>query len=285
MYAGFWRRFAAAIVDLLILVVPMVVLGIVVALITGPKSRETAAVDMSLPVVIWLYFAIMESSSAQATIGKRMFGIRVVDLQGDRVSFFRACARFLAKIFSALSLAVGFLMAAFTPRKQALHDMVTGCLVVRKEVAVADLRLAGLPRPMTAGRRLALLIAVVCIPLSAVGAAIAVPMYQDYLVRTQLRAAVESGRSATVGVTTYMLQHKTAPRSLEEAQAAPLSPHLRDAVITREGTIVLTLAIGKFEGKRIAFVPSNPKQQKIVWTCTSDEIAPRYLPKQCRARQ
>ena len=80
--------------------------------------------------MLWLYFAIMESSSRQATLGKLAFGIRVVDLDGDRVSFFRASARFFAKIFSALSLAVGFLMAAFTRRKQALHDMVASCLVV-----------------------------------------------------------------------------------------------------------------------------------------------------------
>ena len=285
MYAGFWRRFAAAVVDLLIVIVPMVVLAIVVALVTGPKSDATAAADWSILAVLWLYFAIMESSSRQATAGKRIFGIRVGDLDGDRVSFFRASGRFFAKIFSALSLTVGFLMAAFTPRKQALHDMVAGCVVVKAGVTSEDLTRDGFARPMTAGRRLGLVAAVVCIPLSVAGAAIAIPIYQDYLMRSKLRAVVESGGRATAAVTAHMLRYKAPPRTLDEAQAAPSSPHVREAVINRDGTIVLTLAIAKLEGKRIAFVPSNPKQQKIVWTCTSDDIEARYLPRQCRARR
>jgi uncharacterized RDD family membrane protein YckC len=284
MYAGFWRRFAAAILDLVIVVAPVAVVGIVVALITGPKSLATTATDASLPVVLWLYFAIMECSPLQATVGKRIFGLRVVDLQGDRIGFFRASARFFAKIFSALSLAVGFLMAAFTPRKQALHDMLTSCVVVRGPVTAAS-RQAAFAQPMTAGRRVGLTAAVVCVPLAVVGAAIAIPIYQDYLMRSKLRAVVESGLSASAAVTAYMLQNKSPPRSLEEAHAAVSSPHLREAMITRDGTIVLTLAISNLDGKRIAFVPSSPKQQKIVWKCTSDDIAPRYLPRQCRARQ
>ena len=287
MYAGFWRRFAAAVLDLLIVIVPMVVLGIVVALITGPKSDATAAAEWSTFAVLWLYFAILESSSRQATAGKRIFGIRVADLDGDRVSFFRASGRFFAKIFSALSLSVGFLMAAFTPRKQALHDMVAGCVVVKAGITPSDLTQDGYAytRPMTAGRRFGLVAAVVCIPLSVVGAAITIPIYQDYLVRSKLRAVVESGNTATAAVTAYMLRYKTSPRTLDEAHATPASPHVREAVINRDGTIVLTIAIAKLEGKRIAFVPSNPKQQKIVWTCTSDDISPRYLPRKCRARR
>jgi len=282
MYAGFWKRFAAAILDLTILIVPMVVIGIVVALITGPKSRATAAADLSTLVALWLYFAIMESSPKQATLGKLAFGIRVVDLYGNRVSFFRASARFFAKIFSTLSLAFGYLMAAFTRRKQALHDMVAGCLVVNRDLASSDLREDGFARPMTAGRAVALTLAVVCLPLAAAGTAIAIPLYQDYRVRAKLQDAVLSGRNATSGVAAYMLRHKTTPRSLEEAHATPHSPHLSAAAITREGTIVLTLNIRKLEGKRIAFVPTVPSPGKITWTCTSEDIANRYLPKQCR---
>ena len=282
MYAGFWRRFAAAVLDLLIVIVPMVVVGIIVALVTGPKSDATAAADWSIVAVLWLYFAILESSSRQATVGKRIFGICVADIDGDRVSFSRASGRFFAKIFSALSLAVGFLMAAFTPRKQALHDMLAGCIVLTAGVTPEDVTRDGFARPMTAGRRFGLAAAVVCIPLSVAGAAIAIPFYRDYLVRSNLRAAVESGRTASAAVTAYMLRHKAPPRTLDEAQATLYSPYVREAVINRDGTIVLTLAIAKLDGKRIAFVPSNPKQQKIVWACTSDDIPPRYLPRQCR---
>jgi uncharacterized RDD family membrane protein YckC len=94
-------------------------------------------------VVGWLYFALMESSSHQATLGKMALGIRVTDLQGGRLTFGRATARFFGKIVSGLICYIGFIMAAFTERKQALHDMIAGTLVVRQDAVVAAY--AGLP--------------------------------------------------------------------------------------------------------------------------------------------
>jgi uncharacterized RDD family membrane protein YckC/Tfp pilus assembly major pilin PilA len=282
MYAGFWKRFAAASLDLMILLVPMLVIGIIVALITGPKSTATAAADLSTLAVLWLYFAIMESSSRQATLGKIAFGIRVVDLDGNRISFLRASARFFAKLLSGLSLAVGFLMAAVTRRKQALHDIVASCLVVNADATAADVLRAG-PAPARSARGIvAIVLAVVCLPLAAAGAAVAIPAYQDYTVRAKVNDAVQSGRGATTGVAAYMVRHKAPPRSLEDARAVPSSPYLREAVITREGAIVLTLAVARLEGKRITFVPTAQSPDKIVWTCMSEDIAQRLLPRQCR---
>lgn len=281
MYAGFWRRVAAAILDLMILVVPLVTLGIVVALLTGPKSRATLAADLSALVVFWLYFALMESSARQATLGKIAFGIRVVDLRGNRVSFMRASARFFAKIFSALSLALGFLMAGVTRRKQALHDMVASCLLVKAHVESSDLREAGYAQPMSGGGIVALLVAALCVPLAAAGLAVGIPYYQDYVVRRMLEEVVRSGQSAASDVTVYMIRHKTPPRTLEEAQAIPSSPHLRSAAIGPDGSIVLTLAIQRLEGKRIVLVPAKAPAGNIVWTCTTD-IPQRYLPPACR---
>ena len=73
----------------------------------------------------------MESSAKQATVGKMALGIIVTDLDGRRIGFGRATGRYFAKILSALTLGIGFLMAGFTERKQALHDMVASCLVVK----------------------------------------------------------------------------------------------------------------------------------------------------------
>ena len=75
----------------------------------------------------WLYWALMESSAWQATLGKKLFGLKVTDLQGRRISFARASGRYFGKI-----VFVGFIMVAFTEKKQALHDMIAGCLVVKK---------------------------------------------------------------------------------------------------------------------------------------------------------
>ena len=79
------------------------------------------------------YYALMESSANQATVGKMALGIRVTDLAGNRLTFGRATARHFGKIISGLTLGIGYLMVAFTPSKQALHDIMAGCLVVNRD--------------------------------------------------------------------------------------------------------------------------------------------------------
>lgn len=146
-YAGFWKRFLAYIIDQMIMgvlgfiiVVPFLAMmgiglwnedfdpsvGLILWLIG-------AYLTMILTVIIgeWLYYALMESMNG-ATLGKMALGIKVTDLNGNRVSFGRATGRYFGKIISGLTLTVGYIMAAFTQRKQALHDLVAGCLVINK---------------------------------------------------------------------------------------------------------------------------------------------------------
>jgi uncharacterized RDD family membrane protein YckC len=80
----------------------------------------------------WLYEAFMESSSYQATVGKMIFGMKVTDLNGNRISFERATGRHFAKWLSGVILGIGYIMVAFTERKQGLHDILAGTLVPRK---------------------------------------------------------------------------------------------------------------------------------------------------------
>ena len=79
----------------------------------------------------WLYEAFMESSSYQATLGKMIFGMKVTDLNGNRISFERATGRHFAKWLSAMVLFIGYIMVGFTERKQGLHDLLAGTLVRR----------------------------------------------------------------------------------------------------------------------------------------------------------
>ncbi len=84
-------------------------------------------------IIHWLYFAGMESSARQGTIGKSMMSLRVSDLDGKRISFGHATGRFFAKIVSGMiPFLIGYLMAAFTEKKQALHDLIAGTLVLGK---------------------------------------------------------------------------------------------------------------------------------------------------------
>jgi uncharacterized RDD family membrane protein YckC len=85
-----------------------------------------------LSVVQWLYYAIMESSSKQGTLGKMALGLQVTDMQGSRISFGRATGRYFAKIISGAIFMIGYIMAGFTQQKQALHDILAGCLVVKR---------------------------------------------------------------------------------------------------------------------------------------------------------
>lgn len=127
-YAGFWARFAAFLVDSAILFLLLLAIGIA-STVAGAAAMLIGQIVVSL--VCLLYWPVMESSSRRATFGKSLVGIQVTDLDGARVSFLRSLLRNIAKIVSAFPLYIGFVLAAFTKRKQALHDMITKCLVVR----------------------------------------------------------------------------------------------------------------------------------------------------------
>lgn len=152
-YAGFWKRFAAVLIDTIIIgcvvvLVSMILgIGLVSSFLAADvefMSEEEApavAAGMISSIVLfifimfigqWLYFALMESSPKQATLGKMALGIIVTDMNGNRISFGRATGRHFGKILSGIILYVGYMMAGWTEKKQALHDIIAGCLVVNK---------------------------------------------------------------------------------------------------------------------------------------------------------
>jgi len=157
-YAGFWKRMAAMILDNLILIAVFLFLMFLFNGFMDFKDSDTLEGWVSLVSIplFWLYFAFMESSAKQATFGKMVLGIKVVDLQGNRISFWRASGRYFAKIVSYVILLIGYLMAAFTQRKQALHDMMAGCLVVNKTAEPIELQQAGSASKMSTGAKLTL---------------------------------------------------------------------------------------------------------------------------------
>ncbi|MCH9020325.1 MAG: RDD family protein [Proteobacteria bacterium] len=138
-YAGFWRRAVAAIIDgfLLGFLQAIIMVAVIAAMTFGESSEQTAviltvALNLAMFVAMWLYFALMESSKLQATIGKMIIGVVVSDLDGNRISFGRATGRYFGKAVSTVILMIGYMMAGWTGRKQALHDIMAKCLVIRK---------------------------------------------------------------------------------------------------------------------------------------------------------
>jgi len=136
-YASFWLRLVAWVVDSIIVSIGWFCLAVVMLTIFQNKNRPDEVdpiMKVSLVVgffLIWIYYALQESSFAQATLGKRMVGLKVTDLGGNRITFGAASVRYFAKVLSSI-LGVGFLMAALTQRKQGLHDLMANCLVVRR---------------------------------------------------------------------------------------------------------------------------------------------------------
>jgi uncharacterized RDD family membrane protein YckC len=154
-YAGFWLRFVAVIIDGIILgavqfVAIMPVLGIMGIGIADnmenfDSSDQAEAMSMVASmmamagvaqivflVIQTLYYSLMESSSYQASVGKMVLGLKVTDTNGAKLDFTKALIRNLCKIISSMILLIGYLMAAFTEKKQALHDMIANTLVVKK---------------------------------------------------------------------------------------------------------------------------------------------------------
>ncbi len=146
-YASFGQRLGATLIDGLII---GFVTGIVAAFIfRSIVSNEYAFLEVDEEVLAmtivgltfevlvitfvgsWLYYAIQESSSKMATLGKRVVGLVVTDLEGNRISFARASGRFFGKCLSSSILYIGYIMAAFTEKKQTLHDILSNCLVMQ----------------------------------------------------------------------------------------------------------------------------------------------------------
>jgi uncharacterized RDD family membrane protein YckC len=152
-YAGFWLRFLALLIDNVVMGIGFVLILIPLIFLTGlggllsqihpDEELNDAGIFVLIGLIFlvatvslvftWLYHALMESSEWQATVGKKAFGLVVTDMAGQRVSFARSTGRHFGKIISNMvPLFIGYIMAGFTEKKQALHDMLAGCMVLRR---------------------------------------------------------------------------------------------------------------------------------------------------------
>ncbi len=155
LYAGFWLRVVAAIIDGLILTVPFAAIFLLLmasalpSLIHANEQEPLTIVMTILPRLLllgviylagsWLYWSLMESSEWQATLGKKALGVYVTDLAGNRATFGRTSGRFFAgrgigmiPYLGGLYFLISCILAGFSEKKQALHDMIANCLVMRK---------------------------------------------------------------------------------------------------------------------------------------------------------
>lgn len=143
-YAGFWIRLLAYMIDgALMSVITMPLFFIMFGMgVAGANSRDPQTAGMAIlamfPILMiitlgggWLYFALMESSAKQGTLGKMLLKLKVADLNGNRIGFGRATGRYFAKWINSFTFLIGWIIAGFSARKQALHDFIAGTLVLK----------------------------------------------------------------------------------------------------------------------------------------------------------
>lgn len=151
-YAGFWRRCVSVALDSLLLFFPAATVRVFMGVPALPdlfSPAPTPPAAMATEMLMGLFYvAVLVSSPARATLGMQVMGLELTDLRGARIGFGRAMVRWFAQVLDLVTLGIGYLIMLFTPRRQTLHDLVTGTVMVR---AHAPARPAfGAPQPRLA---------------------------------------------------------------------------------------------------------------------------------------
>jgi uncharacterized RDD family membrane protein YckC/Tfp pilus assembly major pilin PilA len=290
--AGFWKRCVALMLDSMIFLVPAVILAILLAV--GTSSEWMG--NIVLLAAWWLYFALQESSERQATLGKRAMGIMVTDADGGRLSFGRASGRHLAAVLNYATLSIGYVLAGLTQRKQGLHDMAAGTLVVNRS--------GNNPLPVWA---IVLLVALVlAIPMLGILAAIAIPAYQDYTVRAKVSQGLAEAGPVKLAYAEALLSAREPPASLAAIGLAPARSSW-GTVDVKDGLIIISYAadsglpagantlalepmLDTASGDRVSWIcghqayPGTEQPKAIVRASAADytTVERRRLPASCR---
>lgn len=305
--AGFLRRLAALMIDGVLLTIAtyaivflmLIVIGVGVGGITELFGASAGGEPPSGPLLIVFvlgfyvfpfllrgsYYVLFTRSAWQATPGKRAVGIKVVDLDGQRISTGRATGRWFAAALSYMTLYIGFLMAAFTDRKQALHDMVAGTRVV-DQWAYTDH-----PERQQRGLGGCAIAALIGIGLLFVAfvvgivAAVSLPAYQEYSQRAQLAGVVAEAEALKLPVAEFRANTDRCPSSIEEIGVAePSNPLIAKTSLgeMNEGQCTIQFELGgtanaSFSGEYLWF----SLEESGAWRC-SGSMADKLLPPLCQ---
>ena len=268
IHAGFWRRCAAYLIDNLVLFVPSVIVMLIpiLGILIYFAGR-------------WLYFAMMESSPSQATLGKRVMGLIATDGKGQRLSFGQASGRYFAGAISYITLYIGYALAGWTSRKQALHDLIADTCVVFASVRPGEpLPTVRPPMPWYGWAANCLLLAVV--PISIL-AAIALPAYNDYLVRAKVANAFVEADTAKIEVAEALASDQGCPAHVRESND-PLVDSIRFSGSAPDCVVTLSFATSPATPNAIRGLSVEWQYSKSAgWKCSS-MITSKYLPSSCR---
>jgi uncharacterized RDD family membrane protein YckC/Tfp pilus assembly major pilin PilA len=265
IYAGFWRRLAAIVLDCIVLAIPSVAIDM---------AMGSGLVAWLLKVAIGVaYFAGMHSSKMQATLGKMAFGIKVTDLEGKRIGVPLAIARYFATWLSAITLGIGFVIAGFTKKRQALHDIICKTLVVDKHTEPQNIAegndVMDVTWPVWVVAALFFVFFVV-----GIVAAGALPFYQDTRVRNELVSAM----AAAEGVKKEVAESLATRQPLKVGPRSSSSRLVQGIDVAQNGQITITLARDTLDGGKVFMAPYGRGE----WRCWAEGVPAKFLPVVCR---
>jgi type IV pilus assembly protein PilA len=279
-WSGFWRRVGAQLVDGLIIFIPIcVVVGTLAFVLFTLKvvgGRFSIAVLVAELLVYAVYQAALNSSRTSATWGRRAVGIAVVDANtGETLGFGRAFLRAAISFISGVFI-VPQLLQLVTPKRQSLADLLSGAVVVQR-------------KPGSAGAIIAAVVLVVSVPLVGILAAIAIPAYQDYVIRAKVTAGLTLANSAKPTVAyNASLGAEDLGDSVPTLSQSKIIESLR---VDRNGVITVTMA-PEIKGVQFALTPyvgnvplvaGHKITDPITWRCAVSEARnDRYAPVECR---
>jgi uncharacterized RDD family membrane protein YckC/Tfp pilus assembly major pilin PilA len=224
----------------------------------------------------WLYFALMESGEQQATLGKRAMGIKVTDEYGRRVSFGQATGRYFGGFLSSLILDIGYMLAGWTERKQALHDLMAGTFVVFDAVQPGQPLPTQRP-PMPWYGWVVILLPFLGVPVIGILAAIALPAYNDYTLRAKVAEAIVSAAPIQTDIASRGCQPGERHSSVGQIETVEID-QAASGVCTITLIFAETVAAPKaLRGETIELTSGRDGQ----WRCSSS-LSRNYLPVSCR---
>ena len=280
VYAGFWMRVGAYLIDYVILTIAGFIAMFLLALALGvsagvPSAGTSIGLFLAWLLFPWLYSALFECGPRQATLGKQAVKLKVTDLKGNRISFGRATGRYFAEWITGLTLGIGYVMTAITARRQSLHDMIASTVVVRADLEPAVI--AGAP---PAGRRpawqIVLIILAAMIPLAGILAAIAIPAYQDFAIRTQVSEGLTLASELKAAVVEHASLTGDWPADLEDAsfnvpiEASAEDSRYVESFYISNGTITIVYgrnANARIQNATISLRPYVDRDGDVVWQC------------------
>jgi Tfp pilus assembly major pilin PilA len=288
----------------LILAPASFVVGMGLGLVLAQHSLQDPLVNVVAFIGGWLYFALLESSGWQATVGKRALGIKVTTVDGQRIGFGQATGRYFAKILSGLTLCIGFLMVAWTQKRQGLHDKIAGTLVLHQAAGAERVSGAPLARPIPGWAIAVIVLGAAIFPLGII-AAIAIPAYQDYTIRAQTVEGLVLAKRYKDAVTLALVEQ---PNNLSRLNSDELRLELNpratyvSSIEIASGAVVITYggqANEVLKNRVLLIAPAMSDRGDLTWVCgyasaprgsrvlvedytEYTDVPEKYLPRSCR---